>query len=100
MSSAGLLLPLVWDATGTHPSHLVPATWTSRSARPPAGQEGRVLVPGAMVATVGTLLPVNFKNFDSSDVAQLVEEQQPDHSAPCPHCGKPVGDAKNITVMG
>jgi len=34
------------------------------------------------------------------DVERLVAEQQPDASAPCPNCGKPVGDGKNIFVEG
>ncbi len=37
---------------------------------------------------------------DSSDVTRLVQEQQPDTTAPCPHCGQPVGDEANIRVMG
>ena len=37
---------------------------------------------------------------DSNDVEPLVAEQQPDTSATCPHCGKPVGGSKNIFVEG
>ncbi len=37
---------------------------------------------------------------DSNDVERLVAEQQPNHNAPCPHCGKPVGDSRNIFVEG
>ena len=36
----------------------------------------------------------------SKDVEQLVAEQQPDASKPCPNCGKPVRDDKNIFMEG
>jgi hypothetical protein len=36
--------------------------------------------------------------LNSSDVARLVEEQQPDANAPCPNCGRPVDDSVNIFV--
>ena len=37
---------------------------------------------------------------DHLDLAQLIAEQQPDTTAPCPHCGQPVGDSRNIRPMG
>jgi len=43
---------------------------------------------------------VNERFQDSGDVARLVEEQEPDTAKPCPHCGQPVGDEKNIHVRG
>lgn len=43
---------------------------------------------------------MNKRFQDSGDVTRLVEEQQPDTTRPCPHCGRPVGDERNIRVQG
>ncbi|MFD8703752.1 hypothetical protein ACFV1W_14190 [Kitasatospora sp. NPDC059648] len=36
--------------------------------------------------------------MDHTDVQRLLTEQQPDPAAPCPHCGKPVREDKNVFV--
>jgi hypothetical protein len=61
--------------------------------------------PAAVTIRVGgparvLSIAVNSRFQDSGDVARLVEEQKPDTTKPCPHCGQPVGDEKNIHVQG
>jgi len=37
---------------------------------------------------------------EPNDVARLVAEQKPDPAAPCPHCGRPIIEDRNIVVRG
>lgn len=41
-----------------------------------------------------------WRRVDHLDLARLIAEQQPDTTAPCPHCGEPAGDSGNVRVMG